>query len=115
MRPRVQRFQVPVRWAAPQAIATALGLGWLHGKAIRGDNGTVRYGYPSIQTQRSKYAGYAFPPQIFTGYDPRKVAGGLIRPDPASYPGDSMSKATADSPAYRALEAITFGKQGVIQ
>lgn len=114
MRARVQRFTVPVRWAAPQAIAQAVGLGWLYGKAIAGDNGAVRYGYPSIST-RAKYAGYAFPPQLFTGYDARKVAAGAIRPDPASYPGDSVSPATASDPMSRALETITLGGQGVMR
>jgi len=109
MRPRIQIFHTPVRWSAPQAIALARGLGWLHGRAIAGDNGTIRYGWPSVMTQRTKYAGYTSPPQLFIGYDPAKVAAGLVRPDPASYPGDSLSPATAASPLARAMATSTFG------
>lgn len=83
MKPQVNTYSVPVRSAAPQAVAIARGLGWLYGKAIRGDNGAIRYGYPAIGT-RQKYQGYAFPPQLFTGYNPGKVAGGAVRlPTPA--------------------------------
>lgn len=112
MRPRTTRYEVPVRWAAPQAIALARGLGWLHGKAINGStggNGAIRYGYPSIHTQRTKYAGWVNPPQLFTGYDPGKVAAGLVRPDPARYPGEALSPATAASPLARAMATATFG------
>ena len=108
MKPRVLIFRTPVREAAPQAIAIARGLGWLFGKAIKGDNGTIEYGYPSIQTQRTKYAGYAFPPQIFTGYDPRKVAAGFIRPDQASLPGEPIGPGT--SPLSRAMQGVTISQ-----
>jgi hypothetical protein len=115
MKPTQTVYRTPVRWAAPQAIALARGLAWLHGKAIDGspgNNGSIRYGWPGLDTDRTFYKGYAFPPQLFSGYDPAKVAAGLIRPDPASYPGDSMSPATAASPLNRAMETATFGVTG---
>lgn len=112
MQPQVTNYKVPVRSAAPQAIRLARALGWLYGKAIRGDNGAVRYGYPSISTQRTKYAGYVNPPQLFLGYDPARVAAGFIRPDPASLPGDSMSPAAVRSPLMSAMHNVTVSQQG---
>lgn len=111
MRPTTQAYRTPVRWAAPQAIAIARGLGWLHGKAIRGDNGAIRYGYPAPGT-RASYQGYAFPPQLFAGYDPAKVAAGLVRPDPARYPGETLSPSAADGPLARAMATATWGVTG---
>jgi hypothetical protein len=109
--PQVTVYRTPVRSAAPQAIWIARALGWLYGKAIKGDNGAVRYGYPGLDTNRTSYKGYVFPPQIFTGYDPGKVAAGFIRPDPASLPGDSTAPAAARSPLARAMHAVTVSQQ----
>jgi hypothetical protein len=111
MRPLVTVFRTPVRSAAPQAIRMARALGWLHGKAIKGDNGTIVYGYPSIQTQRTAYKGYVNPPQLFLGYDPKKVAAGFIRPDPASLPGDSVGAAAGRSPLQQAMHNVTVSQQ----
>jgi hypothetical protein len=108
MKPEVTAWRVPVRSAAPQAIALARGLGWLYGKAIRGDNGAVRYGYPGLDTNRGRYSGYAFPPQAFRGYDPRKVAAGTARPDPAGFPGESVSS-RSDTALMRAMDTVTWG------
>ncbi len=106
MRPRVVTYHTPVRASAPQAVAIALGLGWLYGKAIRpGQNGTTRYGYPGIG-QRNKYAGYVTPPQIFTGYSAARVAGGAIRATPAAYPSTTTPAAAAASPLTRALATV---------
>ena len=108
MKGQVTVYRVPVRWAAPQATGLAKALGWLHGKAIAGDNGAVRYGGPgSIQAQRTFYTGYAFPPQLFTGYDPRKVAAGAIRNTPGAFPATSTPAGVLGSPVSRALEAVT--------
>lgn len=108
MRGQVVNYRTPVRSAAPQAIGLARALGWLYGKAIKGDNGAIRYGYPSLDTNRTSYKGYVYPPQIFIGYDPAKVAAGLVRPDPASLPGDSMSPyASTGSPLAAAMAAVT--------
>jgi|SRR6185437_3622556 len=107
MKPQVTVFHTPVRSVAPQAIALARGLAWLHGKAIRGDNGSIRYGYPGLGTNRTRFAGYAFPPQAFAGWDPRKVAAGQVRPDPAGFPGESIAQ--RNTALDRAMHTVTFG------
>lgn len=112
-RPQVTHYNVPVRSAAPQAIRLATALGWLFGKAIRGDNGHIIYGYPSIQTQRAKFAGYVNPPQLFLGYDPAKVAAGFVRPDPASLPGDHVSPSAAGSPIMIAMHNVSVSQAAV--
>ena len=108
MRPQVEVFRTPVRAVAPQASAIARGLGWLYGKAIAGDNGAIRYGYPGLDSDRARYSGYAFPPQLFTGYNPANVAAGTARPDPAGFPGESISSAN-DTPLQRAMATVTWG------
>lgn len=109
MNPRSTTFRTPVRWAAPQAIAIARGLGWLHGKAIKGDNGTIRIGYPAIAS-REKYAGYVFPGQLFIGYTARRVAGGSIRVTPSGLPSTSSSASTLASPLMQAMSTVTAGQ-----
>jgi hypothetical protein len=109
MRPQVTRFKVPVRWAAPQAIAVASGLGWLHGKAIAGDNGRILYGYPQIG-MREKYQGYAFPAQLFTGYTARRVATGAIRVHTGGLPSTASPASTLASPLVMAMRTVTVGQ-----
>jgi hypothetical protein len=114
MRGQVDVYRVPVRWADPRALSLASVLGWLHGKAIAGDNGAIRYGGPgSIQAQRSYFTGYAFPPQIFTGWNPRRVAGGrarVMRPQLPNTGGGNPVAALA-SPLTRAMEAVTAAQK----
>ena len=108
MRPRVLRYTVRVRAAAPQAVAIATGLAWLHGKAINGSpggNGAIRYGYPAIGT-REKFQGYASPPQIFSGYTAKRVAGGAIRLTPAGLPSTSAPVSVLSSPLVRAMATV---------
>ncbi len=106
MQPRVVRYDTPVRASAPQAVAIALGLGWLYGKAIRpGQNGATRYGYPGIG-QRNKYAGYAEAPQVFTGYSARRVAAGAVKATPPAYPSTTTPAAAAASPLSRTLQMV---------
>lgn len=104
--PEVVNYRVPVRSADPRAVRLARALGWLFGKSIAGDNGAIRYGTPGLDTQRTMYTGYVYPPQIFTGYQPGKLAG-AIRPDPASLPGDSLNPYGAGNPIARAMAAVT--------
>jgi len=106
MRPKVTTYAVPVHEAAPQAIAIARGLGWLHGKAIKGDNGAVRYGWPAIGT-RNNFTGYAFPPQIFTGYDPRRVAGGAVRVSTPALSTSTTPVSENYSPLQQAMANVT--------
>ncbi len=109
--PRVDHYQVPVRAAAPQAIGLARGLAaWMTRRDIRGA-GAVRYGYPQIGT-RMKYAGYANPPQLFTGYDPRKVARGAFRGAPGALPSTSAPTNVLNSPLQRAMSTVTQQQMG---
>jgi len=108
--PEIVTYRTPVRSAAPQAIGLARVLGWLYGKAIKGHNGSIRYGWPGLDSQRTKYAGYVYPPQLFVGYNPAKVAGGLIRADPASLPGDSL--VATEAPLMRAMAAMSATEMG---
>jgi hypothetical protein len=107
--PRSTTYRTRVRWAAPQAIAIARGLGWLHGKAIAGDNGQVIIGYPAIGT-RQKFAGYAFPGQLFIGYSARRVAGGAIRVTPSGLPSTSSTASQLASPLVQAMRTVTVGQ-----
>ncbi len=111
MRPRAVIYRTVVRAAAPQAVATALGLGWLHGKAIRGDAGAVRSGYPALGA-RNKYAGYAAPPQIFTGYSARRVAGGAVRAGGAGLPSANAPPTVLSSPLSAAMATVTSMQKG---
>lgn len=106
-RPVRQTFLTKVRWAAPQAIGQASSLGWLYGKAIAGDNGAVRYGAPGVWGNRSKYNGYAFPGQLFTGYSARRVATGAIRATPAGLPSTSSPDTLLSSPLSMAMRTVT--------
>jgi hypothetical protein len=106
MKPQVTTYSTPVHSAAPQAIAIARGLGWLFGKAIRGDNGAVRYGYPQIG-MRAKYQGYVFPPQIFTGYDASKVARGAVRVATPALSTNTLPQSETYSPLTQAMANVT--------
>lgn len=112
MRQVVQDYRVPVRWRDPWSLWSARFLGWLHGKAIAGQNGAVRYDGPgSIQAQRTYYTGYVFPPQIFTGWNPRHVAGGRARVATPAFPATTSPMASAQTPTSRAMEAVTAAQR----
>lgn len=106
MKPQVQTYTTRVRAAAPQAIAIAQGLGRLFIRGVDGQTGTVRYGYPAIGT-RAKYQGYAFPPQLFRGYDPRKVARGAFRGTPGALPSTSSPTTLMNNPLQNAMATVT--------
>ena len=113
-RGRTDVYRVPVRWADPRAISLSRFLGWLHGKAIRGDNGAIRYGAAgSIQAQRTHYTGYVFPPQIFTRYSAARVAGGRARVAPPAYPGAGgpAPSSLMASPLTRAMETVSAAQR----
>lgn len=109
-RPRVDTYQVRVWAADPRAVRLARSLGVLHGRGIRGETGTTRYGYPAIGTRR-KFGGYVSPPQLFIGYDPRKVARGAFRGAPGGLPSTS-SAAASSSPLARAMATVTQAQLG---
>lgn len=107
-RQQVTDYRTRVRWANPASIAQAVGLGWLFGKAIAGDNGAVRYGGPGdIQSNRTAFTGYAFPPQMFIGYSARRVAAGAIRNNHAGLPNSKSPASLLASPLQRAMATVT--------
>lgn len=83
--PRTEIYSVPVRAAHPISVWMASALGWLHGRAIAGDNGKIIIGQPGLNS--GKATGYYVVPQMFVGWNPRKVAAGAVRPTPAGLPG----------------------------
>lgn len=110
MRPRVTIYRTPVRAAAPQAVAIAAGLGRLFGRGINGRTGTIRYGYPSMSAQRTKYAGYVNPPQLFIGYTAKRVAGGAIRATPPAIPTSTQPWSLTGSPLMQAMATVSAGQ-----
>jgi hypothetical protein len=110
IRPRVERVSATVRAPHPLGVALAAGLARLHGRGINGQTGTVRYGWPGIQTQRTKYAGYLTPAQLFIGYDPKHVAAGSIRNTSAALPATSAPEGTY-SPLLNAMANVTNARQ----
>lgn len=109
--PQVDTYTVRVRAAAPQAISLALGLGALFGRGINGQTGTIKYGYPAIGS-REKFQGYVNAPQIFTGYDPMKVARGAFRGAPGALPSTSSPTTLLNSPLQRAMATVTANQMG---
>ncbi len=105
MRPLVQRRAITIRGVAPQTIALNLGLGRLYGRGVDGHAGAVRYGEPAIGT-RAKYQGYVFPPQLFTGYSAKRVAGGAIKPVTPALPSTTTPQSLLNSPLTRAMATV---------
>lgn len=85
-RPRTHRVTVEVHEPHPISVAMASVLGTLHGRGIKGDTGTVLIGMVT-PSGPGKYSGYVNPQQLFTGWNPRKVAGGAIRSNAQGLPG----------------------------
>lgn len=106
-KPRVDSYIVRVRAAAPQAIRLARALGAIGGRGINGQTGTIRYGYPAPGTL-AKFGGYATPPQLFIGYDARKIAGGTFRGDPSRLPATN----TTNNPLTNAMAVVTNAQMG---
>jgi hypothetical protein len=104
--PRVDVYAVPVRSAAPQAISIARGLAQAFTRTSLRGAGKVRYGAPALG-DRAKFSGYAVPPQLFIGYNPRKVAAGAFRGNPGALPSTSSPLTTLNSPLQRATAMMT--------
>lgn len=83
--PRTEVYAVPVRAAHPLSVWIAGALGKLYGRAVAGDNGAVIIGAPGVNS--GKVTGYRNVPQVFTGYNPRRVAAGAVRNMPGGLPG----------------------------
>ena len=107
-RQRTGRVTVVVRDPHPVSQYMASALGQLYGRAIRGDNGAFRYGYPGLASNMTKFKGYVFPPQMFLGWNPRRVAGGAVRYSPGQLPATSPSD-PGDNPLRSAVATINAG------
>lgn len=107
-KPRAARVTVTVRAPHPVSQYMAASLGQIYGRAIAGHNGAFRYGMPGIATNRSKYGGYVFPPQMFMGWNPKRVAGGVIRYKPAALPATAPTD-PGDNPLQNAVATIAAG------
>lgn len=107
---RQQRTRVSVEVYQPHPVSQYMAsvLGALYGRDINGRTGTVRYGMPGLSTQRSKFGGYVYPPQMFMGWNPRRVAGGAIRYSPAALPATSPQD-PVDNPLQNAVAMIAAG------
>jgi hypothetical protein len=112
IKPQVDVYTVPVRAAAPQAFGIARMLGALFGRGINGNVGTIRYGSMDIGT-RSNFTGYADPPQLFTGYDPRKVAAGTFRGQPQGLPNTAAPPSPMNDALMRSMATVTNAQLGV--
>jgi hypothetical protein len=109
--PQVDYYQTPVRAAAPQAIAIARALARAFTRpAIRGA-GATRLGEPAIGTRR-KFQGYANTPQLFIGYNPRRVAAGAFRGPHPAIPSTSAPISTLNTPTMRAMATVTTAQLG---
>lgn len=109
--PQVDHYETPVRAAAPQAIAIARALARAFTRtSIRGA-GVTRLGEPAMGTRR-KFQGYANTPQLFIGYDPRKVAGGTFRGQRPAIPSTAAPITTLNTPTMRAMATVTNAQLG---
>lgn len=108
--PEIQHYSVPVRAAAPQAIALARGLARAFTQPSLRGTGAVRYGYPGIG-MREKFGGYANSPQLFLGYSPHKVAAGAFRGAPGALPSTSSPTSLLNNTLLRAVATITEQQQ----
>jgi hypothetical protein len=114
IRPKVVHYAVPVHAAHPVSVGMISRLSALYARGINGNTGTIRYGYPQIGS-REKFAGYAFPPQMFTGWNPRLAGAGTVRPTPGQLPGSQAPYANT-SPLLGQMLALTGpGDLGVLR
>jgi hypothetical protein len=107
---RLRRRSVTVvlRDPHPVSVYQATALGQIYGRAIAGHNGAFRYGTAGLASQMTSFKGYVAPPQMFIGWNPKRVAGGAIRVHPSQLPTTSPSDPT-DNPLRNAVNAINAG------
>jgi len=105
---RVEVYSVPVRQSHPLAVMIASRLGQIFGRGINGHTGTIRYGYPSTFTQRTKYGGYVQAPQLFLGAN---ITSGRARlPTPALSSSHVPLLASAGSPLANAMANVSAAR-----
>jgi len=107
-RQRTARVSVTVRQPHPVSQYMASALGEIYGRGINGHAGAFRYGTAGLATNRTKYGGYVYPPQMFVGWNPRRVAGGSIRYKPGSLPATAPNDPN-DNPLTNAVATIAAG------
>lgn len=103
-------------WHAPHPVSvfSAAALGDLYGRGINGHAGTISTGASraaagAAADPATGYAGYAQPPQLFTGWNPAaQAASGTPIRDPGGLPGTSLPLGSA-SPLDTAMVTIMQG------
>lgn len=104
-RQRSRAVTVVQRSPHPVSVFMASSLGSLYGRGINGRAGTVLYGYPGDDTNQASYQGYVSPPQMFVGWNPKRVAGGAVRAAGGQLPATSPGN-PADNPLGNAVATI---------
>ena len=105
-------------WAPhPVSVASAVALGDLYGRGISGHAGTISTGASRTTTGRAAdpstgFTGYAQPPQLFTGWNPKAQTsvGTPIRDGTGGLPATSLP-AGSGSPLDAAMAQIMAGSE----
>lgn len=106
--PRKTKVTVTRRDPHPVSQYMASALGALYIRGINGNTGAFRYGTPSLSTQMTNFKGYTNPPQMFLGWNPKRVAGGAVRYTPQRLPAGAPSD-PGDNPLQNAITTISAG------
>jgi hypothetical protein len=108
IRPKVEKATTTVRYPHPIGVATVSSLNGQAGEGIKGHRGTIRYGWPAPGT-RAKYGGYVNPPNLFIGWNPRRVAAGTVQAQPGRLPASAAPSGTY-SPLVAAMANVTAAR-----
>ncbi|MDB4872797.1 MAG: hypothetical protein JWP34_4565 [Massilia sp.] len=112
IRPRVDKVTTIVRSREPIGSGIASALAELHGRGIKGQVGTLQYGYPGDATQRRVFKGYVYPPSMFIGWNPNNVAGGTVQNKVGQLPATAPPNGTY-SPLIAAMANVSAaGRSG---
>lgn len=113
--PRVDRLVVNKWRPHPISVASARALGDLYGRGISGHAGTISTGSSRPRAGHTGdpavgFAGYAQPPQLFTGWNPAyQTQTGTVLRNASDLPSTSQPGATG--PLDAAMLQITAGTQ----
>lgn len=112
--PQVNQYVTLERRPHPVSVDYALALGDLYGRGIRGLVGTISTGSSRgrgghVADPSAGFAGYAQPPQLFTGWNPAyQTAVGTPLKGPSGLP-DTSAPLGSTSPMDSAMNQIMAG------